>query len=629
MKKQLRVIAIILCLIIGFEATPIPTLAYEGNMQNEQSDILEELVTGTTETTSSEDLEPTSGGYDETNIATVELDKPLDEATVLGEVKDLRDERSKYFRLNDGSYSAVNYDTDVHFKNENQEWEQIDNSLVEDTDETDGTGYINKKGRVRFKFAKNTNQKYLVRMQQGSTHLYVSLQKPKGNQSAKVGKGKEKRGPKSAINDMEVENIRSSVVYEDILEDTDIEYIADGSSLKENIVVKSPQKQYQYTFDIKVNKLEIKQAETGELTFVSTENGKVMYSIPQLYMIDARGNQSDGVTCQTTIKKNDKSCTLVITADAEWINAEDRAFPVTIDPTLEATSSSTGADSRIVRNQYVSSGHPTKNYAGYGAGFLGYDSSGDYKYRTFVQFQKLPKLPADSVIAQSKFLYAQINYDHCEMSELIVAAKEVTTDWTWGTSINWNTQPEYSNTVLDYQVLSSNTTGQYIGWDITPLIKAHYEDKDNTTTETSSFALVTYDESVLKNTKCAKAKIVQENSAGYFSSAEPVLAIAYRSTRGLEDYYTYPSQSAGRAGTGHVGDYTSQLTVEKDILGNKGSVIPFTLSYVYNSSCANNNFTFSSGLINARAYSNMKIGLGWKLNIQESTVYKGLHRVGI
>ena len=554
-------------------------------------------------------------------------DMPLDTADVVGEIEELRNESSKSFLLSDGSFSVATYDTDVHYQSEDGEWEEIDNSLTADQSSGDGNGFSNQEGRVRFKFAKNSNQNYLVRMKQGPTHLYISLPDRQKNKDVSVISETESESAAEntdsddpAGSQMSVPDIYSSVTYEDILPATDIQYITGGSSLKENIIVKAPGEAYQYDFEIKTNKLDVRE-EDGVLSFVNTDDGSVLYTIPQMYMTDADGNQSDAVSWEITEQKN-KKLNLRITADAEWINEPERKFPVTIDPSLEATSSSTGDEQRIVRNQYVCSGHTGTSYAGNGAGFLGYDSSGDYKYRTFVQFKKLPKLPADSVINQAKFFYGQMSYDHVDMPNLTIAAKEVTTDWNWGTSITWNSQPGFTNTVLDYQTLSTGTRGKYIGWDITKLIKRHYEDKDNTTNTTSSFALVTYDESELTNVHCAKAQIIQENSAGYFSSAEPVLAIAYRSTRGLEGYYTYADQSAGRAGDGSVGDYTSQLTFEKEILSNKGSVMDFTLSQIYNSACSEDNFTFKDGNILTKTFNKMKTCCGWKLNIQETIIEK-------
>ena len=42
-------------------------------------------------------------------------------------------------------------------------------------------------------------------------------------------------------------------------------------------------------------------------------------------------------------------------------------------------------------------------------------------------------------------------------------------DWTNG--VTWDSQPTYKNTVLDSQKISEETTGKYVGWDLTSVIK--------------------------------------------------------------------------------------------------------------------------------------------------------------
>ena len=54
--------------------------------------------------------------------------------------------------------------------------------------------------------------------------------------------------------------------------------------------------------------------------------------------------------------------------------------------------------------------------------------------------------------------------------------------------------------------------------------------------------------------------------------------------QGLESFWTYHSQSAGRAGTIHINDYTGNLILEHETFSLSGSRLPVGLSHVYNSS---------------------------------------------
>ena len=52
---------------------------------------------------------------------------------VIGEVRELRGENQKHFRMSDGSYIAVSYGDSVHFSDAEGTWQDIDNTLVAST----------------------------------------------------------------------------------------------------------------------------------------------------------------------------------------------------------------------------------------------------------------------------------------------------------------------------------------------------------------------------------------------------------------------------------------------------------------------------------------------------------------
>ena len=56
-------------------------------------------------------------------------------------------------------------------------------------------------------------------------------------------------------------------------------------------------------------------------------------------MFDAAGEFSDAVS-YTLVPNGKNSYAFTVTADAGWINAPDRVFPVTVDPTVMTKSES-------------------------------------------------------------------------------------------------------------------------------------------------------------------------------------------------------------------------------------------------------------------------------------------------
>ena len=89
-------------------------------------------------------------------------DSPADDAYIIGEDENKRTATEKHFRMSDGSYTVYTYDKNVHYKNEDGSWDDIDNTLC--VDSKDGVeGYSNKKNSTKIKFAQKSNQGYLCK----------------------------------------------------------------------------------------------------------------------------------------------------------------------------------------------------------------------------------------------------------------------------------------------------------------------------------------------------------------------------------------------------------------------------------------------------------------------------------
>lgn len=76
-----------------------------------------------------------------------------------------------------------------------------------------------------------------------------------------------------------------------------------------------------------------------------------------------------------------------------------------------------------------------------------------------------------------------------------------------------------------------------------------------------------------------------------YQDMRPRIEISYVNYSGLEDYWSYHSQSVGRAGNIHVNDYNGNLILIHDTMATGGSLMPVSLSHVYNS----NNRTVNLG----------------------------------
>lgn len=414
-----------------------------------------------------------------------------------------------------------------------------------------------------------------------------------------------------------VENVYTQLSYEGIQENVSLNYSLIGSSLKEDIIVEEPSETYEYRFLLSLGNLVPKQGKEGAIYLNDSKTGKNIYVIPAAYMTDSADNYSENVKMSLE-ETQEGQYILKIVPDEEWMNDPDRSYPVTIDPTLEKST----ADSNdfVIRDVYVVEGDSSTYYPyGNTIAYIGHGASADAQtHRMFTEFRKLPQIPAGSVITGAKLYYYQQMYDPYSDTRtpfFYLDAKEVTAGLDWTNGVTWDSQPTYKNTVLDSQKISEETTGKYVGWDLTSVIKKKYEEGNDE--KFAAVALVPDDEESISSVKYSA--LVRFYKATR-STNKPYVVINYRDSYGVEEYYSSQSQEIDSAGTAYVGDYSSQLTLEKMDYSNSSEAISFSLEHYYNSGLAGGNFGEVSAY--TKDYSSMKIGNGWKLNAQQTIVEK-------
>ena len=89
-------------------------------------------------------------------------DKSVDLTTseIIGEDISLRNETAKYYRHKDGSYTAASYSTPIHYKDNNGNWRDIDNTLVlseQKVNMSEPSKYTNKSSCAKVSFPQDLN----------------------------------------------------------------------------------------------------------------------------------------------------------------------------------------------------------------------------------------------------------------------------------------------------------------------------------------------------------------------------------------------------------------------------------------------------------------------------------------
>ena len=570
---------------------------------------------------------------------------------VLGEDPSLRSEHTKQFRLSDGSSIAATYEIPVHYQDADGLWQEIDNRLVYQTAE-DGAameGYATADNPMQCIFApalsEDTNLvevqsgKYAVsfRYLGGTGDAEPDASTTEASAPVSILQGEVLNGPLKAkdigagesgntqwatdlpdsqeiiwaeleaAGDPLTEQLRAqhavaSVGYGNVQPGVSLQYITYGTTMKEYILVNQLADFYEYTFSVEIAEMWADNYNNG-LIFYDKESGEPVFEMPALYMTDAAGAYSQDVYFSLN-PMGDDLYELVITADQDWINAPERVLPIQIDPTLIRDLSSDH-----IRTGYVCDQEADITRWEYGDQYLGYDGSGEGGYQTFVQFRNLPNLPANSVICGATLSYFVPEVSADGRRELYVNAYKIDDYTEWGQNF-WQCYDHYRDAaILDYVKFTESSANTFATWNITDLVKQHYESGNQ---DVTAFTMFAEDQESLSGGNCMKVTLRNRRD-------RPIMQIAYRDTRGLESYYTYQTQEIGRAGAGYVSDYTGQLTLARTDLSYASTVMSFSLAHVYNSAFWDRQFSGTADL-HTKTFNQMKSGNGWKLSIQETVV---------
>ncbi len=418
------------------------------------------------------------------------------------------------------------------------------------------------------------------------------------------------------VEDVIPKALQSSLIYKDVFPDTDLLYTAYGYNLKEQIVVNAPQTGYRYSFLLNLDGLTAEKNEDGSISFLDAA-GTPVYEIPIPYMEDDAGIISEDVAF--TLNETEAGLVLTVEANAEWINNEERVFPVKIDPSFTIVS---GKALDEIYSVYTMEAAPNDTTLGRQYLYVGaqpYSTTNDGRYRLFMHFNNMPTIPAGSEVVGASLSLYQHQYVQRYCTSFPIGVYEVTTDlpskyssyYNWFAAMTWrNSMPEYdSSNAIDYVMVDS--TKGYRDWNITELVKKWYADKTSNTT----CALVMMNESDIDTYYYYASAAFY----AYAGSIPPVMIVSYRDNTGIEPYYTYATLGAASAGTAYIADATGQLKVGKELASYASTVNPFSLNLIYNSDY----FSLSSGTDyqppNKLGLS-MTVGSGWTLDYVQKVV---------
>ncbi|MCT8975978.1 hypothetical protein N4T77_05150, partial [Clostridium sp. CX1] len=240
---------------------------------------------------------------------------------IIGEVKEKRQKNVKHFLKEDLTFEAAIYNEDVHYYSDGQ-WKDIDNSIIDGKDEENNDVFENKENDIKIKIAKKVKNKKLVTIRKDKYEISWGIDKA-SNSNGKV-KGKEKLRSKNEhqsrnrsrdkkvkyrqqqdegkiieaenLNKQTLKNISSTVEFQNVYPNIDLQYTIISSNLKESIIIKSKVDNPVFTFNLNVKNLVPKLQQDYSIIFYDDKDTSiVVFKIDPPFMYDGTGETSEDI----------------------------------------------------------------------------------------------------------------------------------------------------------------------------------------------------------------------------------------------------------------------------------------------------------------------------------------------
>lgn len=257
------------------------------------------------------------------------------EPSIVRELTEKRDQFTKYFLQDNQTELAVVSGTPLHYKDEQNHWQNIDNSLVAEKDEQGNDVLVNTKNNVKVSLPETLEQDKAVSITANGYSLSFVMTEQAHTDAEEFTVTSETNVPEKLKDYLDADSMETGVKYSDVLEQTNIEYTVLPSGIKESIIIKEKEwAKESYTYEINAPGLTAQLLENNSIRFFDAE-GNGRFFMPAPYMFDSAETPSYSSEVQVSLEENgDGIFDLTYTPDTEWIQDEARVWPITIDPTV-------------------------------------------------------------------------------------------------------------------------------------------------------------------------------------------------------------------------------------------------------------------------------------------------------
>lgn len=483
-----------------------------------------------------------------------EVNRDFSKLRRIDEIDSLRTENSKTYLKENGMYETEYYNERIHFKN-NGKWEEINNSL-----KLRNERYYNSNNIYNISLPKTIDKDSEIEIKYLNKSIKLYLE----TENSASGKLNE------TIN-RNIVNLKDEIKYQ-INKNETIEYSINQTSVKENIILNSYVKNYQYSYYI-VTCLRIERIGNNLYFYDGKEE---IFVMNEYLMYDMNNNISKDIDYTITRVSNNKYKINVVPSDEYLKNAN---YPVVIDPEfsisdggyLDGVFSVTVNDLQEETSTFLDTGSFTINNRN------NLDTTDDIKAIFNVTIPNEYTIGnVYDAIGKNQFMYAYIELPTLSTSattNTTVILKEINNSVTTEvTRVNFHNANVFNQTFNVYDIIKTKLDELETS-DINFSFELTLEGQNNTT--------------------------ISYSLGGDLIGEKPKLKIGYLSDAGLASYYTYEALP--------IGDLSNIY-----IAHNSGN-----LTYVFNDYTDNNLLNFSHIYNDNRKHKDSVYGNGYSINYNE------------
>lgn len=320
------------------------------------------------------------------------------------EILSMRSEYEKHYDNGDGTITAFIDTVPLHY-NVDGEWIDIDNTLVLD----EFGNYVNKSNSMNVTLASSASVSALNAVDdeplvsissngysiswdfvsnQSETSIdasfgdipmsisYAAIDEEDDVSSINLGSNKLNKKASESVS-----KLSSSVSYDSLYENVDVDIDVLPSSVKETIILNDRDNvPEQFSYYIKVEGLTAELYEDNSVHFVN-EYEEDIFNIPAPYMFDSADFPENNYDIKVDIQEYEKGYLLTFIPDSDWIQSSERVYPVMVVPDIQTKVINTGMDF-----SYISEQAPTFNYSN---NYLRVGNQNNSAYQSFVKINNL------------------------------------------------------------------------------------------------------------------------------------------------------------------------------------------------------------------------------------------------